>query len=134
MRMSSDELSQILARNKHVTVGESQPAPPMTIAPTTDVAKLNKTEREFYGYLRSDTLHQWVGVQCLTFKLGDDTRYTPDFITISVAGDMIAHEVKGFWRDDAKVKIKVAARMFPFVRFQVAMKVKGQWSQTPIKP
>jgi len=38
------------------------------------------------------------------------------------------HEVKGYWMDDAKVKIKVAAAKFPF-RF-VAMKLeKGLWKK-----
>ena len=34
---------------------------------------------------------------------------------------MECHEVKGFWSDDARVKIKVAADMYPF-RF-MALKV-----------
>ena len=32
---------------------------------------------------------------------------------------MEMHEVKGFWQDDARVKIKVAAQMYPF-RFLAA--------------
>lgn len=39
-------------------------------------------------------------------------------------GEMEAHEVKGFWTDDARVKIKVAASLFPF-KF-VAVKVQSQ--------
>ena len=30
-------------------------------------------------------------------------------------GTLELHEVKGFWRDDAKVKIKAAAQQYPFV-------------------
>ena len=29
-------------------------------------------------------------------------------------GEMECHEVKGFWQDDARVKIKIAAEMYPF--------------------
>ena len=40
------------------------------------------------------------------------------------------HEVKGFWRDDARVKIKVAAEHFPF-KFVAVRKKKlsegGGW-------
>lgn len=113
--------------------------PPMTITPTTDHAKLNKTEAAYYSYLKTVRdaagIYVWVGTpQCITLKLGDDCRYTPDFFAINHGGEMLAFEVKGFWRDDAKVKIKVAARIFPFIRFQVVMKNKDQWSHTPIKP
>lgn len=107
----------------------------MTIAPTTDAAKLNKTEALYYWYLKNSPLYKWVGVQCVTLKLGDDTRYTPDFICIDNLGDMVAVEVKGFWRDDAKVKIKVAARMFPFIQFEVIQKGKNDvWIRTEVKP
>ena len=39
-------------------------------------------------------------------------------------GQIELHEVKGFWMDDARVKIKVAAEMYPF-KF-VAIKVKAK--------
>ncbi|VEB42964.1 Uncharacterised protein [Chromobacterium violaceum] len=39
-------------------------------------------------------------------------------------GEMEAHEVKGFWQDDARAKIKIAADMYPF-RF-VAIKAKAK--------
>ena len=39
-------------------------------------------------------------------------------------GLLECHEVKGFWQDDAKVKIRCAAAKFPF-RF-VAMKKKAK--------
>lgn len=105
----------------------------MTIAPTTDAISLNKTEKAYHEWLLGQD-YQWVGVQCITLKLGDDCRYTPDFFCLDQHGELIAKEVKGFWRDDAKVKIKVAARMFPFIRFQVVMKSGTEWSHTPVKP
>jgi hypothetical protein len=37
-------------------------------------------------------------------------------------GSLECHEVKGFWADDARVKIKVAAEMYPF-RFIAIMKL-----------
>jgi hypothetical protein len=44
------------------------------------------------------------------------------------------HEVKGgFWRDDAKVKIRVAAAMYPMFRFysffKQPKKLGGGWVQ-----
>jgi hypothetical protein len=39
-------------------------------------------------------------------------------------GSIELHEVKGFFEDDAKVKVKVAASMFPFVFRLVRAKAK----------
>ena len=41
---------------------------------------------------------------------------------------MEMHEVKGFWRDDARVKIKVAADIYPF-RFLAIKKAKDGWEK-----
>jgi hypothetical protein len=105
-----------------------------TIRHTTDEDRLNKTERLFLAYLRALNAGGWVGVQCLTLKLGHDTRYTPDFWSWSEAGELCAWEVKGFFRDDAKVKIKVAARMFPRFVFTLAFKSKEGWEFQEVKP
>jgi hypothetical protein len=50
----------------------------------------------------------------MTLKLAKDTRYTPDFMVMNANGEMEAHECKSIWRDDAKIKIKVASEKFPF--------------------
>lgn len=66
----------------------------------------------------------------LTFKLADDLRYTPDFIVQRPDGILECHEVKGHWRDDARVKIKIAAQMFPFRFVAVSKRTKkegGGW-------
>ena len=53
------------------------------------------------------------------------TRSTPpDFAVLPADGVLEIHEVKGFWQDDARVKIKVAASLYPF-RF-VAMKARAK--------
>lgn len=129
-----------LARNGIVGVEPPPPAKeiiaaacpaPMEIRHTNDEAKLNKTEYAYLLHLRAQ--HGWVGVQCFTLKLADDCRYSPDLWTHDRVG-FTAWEIKGFWRDDAKVKIKVAARLYPMIRFVVVQKVKGQWEHTPVKP
>lgn len=89
---------------------------------TTDEDKLNKTERLFLEFLKRGR-HEWVGMHCMTLKLADDCRYTPDFWAVD-NGKLTAFEVKGFFRDDAKVKIKVAARMFPWIEFVLVRKNK----------
>lgn len=102
------------------------------IAPSTDEQKLNKTERAYLNHLRA-LRPEWIGIQCITLKLADDTRYTPDFFMIN-NGVLDALEVKGFFRDDAKVKIKVAARQFPWVKFWLIFKTKNGWDTRHIRP
>jgi hypothetical protein len=104
-----------------------------TIAPSTDEAKLNKTEKLFLARLRMLD-YPWIGVQSITLKLGDDCRYTPDFSVIDQNGHFIIYETKGHMRDDAKVKLQVAARDFPMFKFIVVKLVNNQWEETPVKP
>lgn len=63
----------------------------------------------------------------VTLKLADDTRYTPDFYVLELDGSVSLTEVKGFMRDDALVKLKVAASQFPEFRFYL-------WQQGTLKP
>lgn len=56
----------------------------------------------------------WYKFEGLKFRLADNTFYTPDFAVMLPCGTMELHEVKGFWTDDARVKTKVAAELYPF--------------------
>jgi hypothetical protein len=118
-------------------VGDPAPVPRVTSAEavktllvvreTKDEAKLNKTEKAWWQILKARHAKgelAWIGCQNIALKLGDDCRYNPDFFGIE-GGQLVAWEVKGFWRDDAKVKIKTAARLFPWVQFVVVQRVKG---------
>lgn len=88
------------------------------------LAGANKTERAYGQRLellrRAGEVLSW-GFQRITLKLADDCRYTPDFDVVTAAGELEMHETKGFMRDDARVKLKVAARSFPF-RFVLVKK------------
>ncbi len=95
---------------------------------------MNKTEAEYALYLealKSEGSVLWYKFEGLKLRLADNTFYSPDFFVMLADGTLEAHEVKGFWQDDAKVKIKVAAGMYPF-RFlaikAVAKKNGGGWS------
>lgn len=99
----------------------------------TDEGDLNKLETAFLSVLRSRN-YQWVGIQSMTLKLGFDTRYTPDFIALDQVGHLLAFETKGFFRDDAKVKLKVAARVFPFIEFFLVTKDKSGWKEIMVRP
>jgi len=93
----------------------------------------NKTEQAYEAMLEGMRIAGevlWYKFEGITLKLADNTRYTPDFFVMRNDGQLECHETKGYWRDDAKVKIKVAAELFPF-RFiavkQQAKKNGGGW-------
>lgn len=62
----------------------------------------------------------------LKLRLADKTYYNPDYLVI-YPGHFEIHEVKGFWRDDARVKIKVAAEMFPWFLFRAIQRDGKGW-------
>ena len=69
----------------------------------------------------------WYKFEGLKFRLADNTFYTPDFAVQLADGALEAHEVKGYWRDDARAKIKIAADMYPlrFIAVQALPKKAG---------
>ena len=95
---------------------------------------MNKTEQAYADYLmhlqRAGDI-AWYRFEGVKLRLADNTFYTPDFAVMLSNGQMEMHEVKGFWQDDARVKIKVAAQMYPF-RFLAAKlkpkKLGAGWS------
>jgi hypothetical protein len=106
----------------------------LVLTKSTDEEKLNKLERDWLRQLRLTHPEQNIGIQSITLKLANDTRYTPDFWTIDPNGQLMFWECKGFFRDDAKVKIKVAARQFLHFRFILVRKEKGQWTEERVFP
>lgn len=89
--------------------------------------QMNKTEQAYADYLERQKQAGeilWYKFEGIKLRLADNTFYTPDFVVMGVGGELSMHEVKGFWQDDAKVKIKVAADMYPF-RF-VAIRVRAK--------
>jgi hypothetical protein len=94
------------------------------------IGQKNKTE-ESYGQeleLRKRAGEiAWYAFEAMKFRLADKTFYTPDYMVMLADGTLEAHEVKGYWEDDARVKIKVAAEMFPirFIAIQKRAKRDG---------
>jgi hypothetical protein len=90
----------------------------------------NGTERLYETDVLEPLLHtkkiQWYKFEGLKFRLADNTFYTPDFIVMDAKGYLAAHEVKGFWTEDARVKIKVAASLYPFEFIAIKRKNKKQ--------
>lgn len=73
----------------------------------------------------------WYRFEGVKLRLADNTFYTPDFAVMVATGQIEMHEVKGFWADDARVKIKVAAEQYPFRFIAVTARPKkagGGWA------
>lgn len=102
---------------------------------------MNGIEREYADMLdrrkRLGEVIAWV-FEGLRVKLADNTHYTPDFYVLLADGSIELHEVKACnsdgsprYEDDARVKIKVAAREWWWYRFRGAYrlpkKLGGAW-------
>ena len=110
-----------MSHDPHDVAQEKKPALRQRRGP-----KLNKTEAAFEAYLKARyDVEDWVlGSQNITLQLGNGVRYTPDFNAFASRGDMrpMFWEVKGFMRDDAGVKLKVAAALYPQFDFALVKK------------
>jgi hypothetical protein len=79
--------------------------------------RMNKLEGRYALYLRMQRDRREIEsfeFEAIKLRLAPTTFYTPDFLVQLKNGELECHEVKGFWRDDARIKIKVAAAKFPF--------------------
>lgn len=77
----------------------------------------NKTEAAYEAVLLSRQIAGevlWYKFEGIKLRLADNTFYTPDFAVMLENGQLEMHEVKGYMMDDAAVKIKVAADLYPF--------------------
>ena len=95
---------------------------------------MNKTEAAYAALLESQKAAgevAWYRFEAIKLRLADNTFYTPDFAVMLRSGHLEMHEVKGYWADDARVKIKVAADMHPFRFVAIRPKAKkdgGGWA------
>jgi len=102
-------------------------------------SKMNKSEQAYARHLES-LLHlgqiAHYKYEAVTLKLGDDCRYTADFLVIGTEGQVELHDVKAKWQgkgkvhieDDARVKLSVASStVFPFFTFKTVWLDQGIW-------
>lgn len=104
--------------------------------------RMNLIERrramELEALKRAGAIDDW-RFEAIKLTLADNTTYRPDFLIVHrETRSFRLEEVKGHWEDDARVKIKVAARMFPFFNFRALRPRKkaegGGWHTEDIKP
>jgi len=107
---------------------QHQPARRRAVARPKRPGEMNKTEARYATQLE---LRKQAGeirgyrYEPVTFRLAKVTRYTPDFMVELLSGEMCFQEVKGARGDGylsdpvGKVKIKIAAEMFPEFYFLI---------------
>lgn len=71
-------------------------------------------------------MQEW-SYEAIRLRLADGAWYMPDFRVIMPDGTEEYHEVKGFWREAARVRIKVAAEHHPYV-FRAVIGPPDRWS------
>ena len=99
----------------------------------------NKTERRFeLEYLelwRRERAIDSYQFEAITLKLANGVRYTPDYLVSAIGKTAKIFEVKGgFIREDAKIKLKVAAAEFSQFEFYLAQYSKGEWTINRVLP
>lgn len=139
MNMTEAELANLVAKGARVIERGGKPISveaEVIVAPKRKAphswGRMNKTEARYHARLAATKPHARIWFEAVTLKLGHDCRYTPDFMVQEpgLLGHSIAfHEVKGARkRDDAMVKLRVAASTFPLFAFYLCELVKGEWS------
>lgn len=87
---------------------------PVRARGVTKRGTMNLLERRYSDTLTYSKDVVWFKYEAVKLRLADGAYFTPDFIVMKADGELQFHEVKGFWREAAKVRIKVAAEIFPF--------------------
>jgi hypothetical protein len=141
MNWSEEQLTALLrGRNNTRQVGELK-SPPFKLPANQagafalgrmSVGKMNKTEVAYDAHLQEQhhagqvLWHKFEGVK---LRLANNTFLTVDFAVLPSTGVIELHEVKGWMMDDANVKLKVAASIYPFRFILVRKKKGGGWER-----
>lgn len=95
--------------------------------------QMNKTETAYAAHLEREKQHGDVAAywfESMKIRIAKNCWYCPDFLVMRPSGELELHEVKGaraIFRDDAKVKVKAAAEMFPYRMFVCYPARGGFW-------
>lgn len=104
---------------------------------TRKAGQMNKLETSYAAELErmrlSGEVFAWM-YEPVGLRLADRCTYNPDFLVILADGTVEFHETKGFWEEDALVKIKVAAQTFPFFVFRAFQWKSKQWQERIFEP
>ena len=95
-----------------------------------DADRMNKTETKYAELLetqrRAGKILFW-RYESVKFRLADRTWYTPDFYIMRPDGTIEIHETKGWMEEDANIKIKTVAELFPEFLFVLVKWSNNTW-------
>lgn len=93
---------------------------------------MNQTEQKYAARLklmkREGEIKDWK-FEPFNIRLAKNCFYKPDFVVVMPDDTIQVHEVKGYWTDDALVKIKVAAETLPWFLFKSVRLKQGRWEE-----
>jgi hypothetical protein len=130
------ELGYIVKDGKAMRVGQpTKVSEEIAASPLVRDLYRSKWERERAAAL---SLQQMAGVirrwkhEGIRLKLANGAWYKPDFMVWHNDGLIELEEVKGAWREAARVRWKVAIEQYPMFGFSLWTKTKGQWSRVEL--
>ncbi len=88
--------------------------------------RLEAAYAQHLGLRRAAGEVEWFAYEAVKLRLAGKTFLTVDFFLMLASGELEAHEVKGHIEDDAAVKLKVAAAMYPW-RFVLVRASPSGW-------
>jgi len=89
----------------------------------------NGLETDYANHLQSLLLAGEIlfwAFEKIRLTLADRQTFLPDFFVIQADGTAEFHETKGYWREDARGKIKTAAQQFPCFVFKGVKRGKSK--------
>lgn len=122
---------------KAVPIAQGHASPSIRTEAATPAQRrgnMNKLESSFAALLDSQVASG--EIKCHSFEVfkvriasaAKGAWYTPDFCVVGIGGEITFYEVKGFWREAARLRVKVAADRTPWARFVVATRKRGEWN------
>lgn len=136
MRWTTEQYAEYqrrAAEEARLATARARPARSDAALGRTKAGRMNKTEARYAQQLEVERLAgviRWWGFEAITVRLADGCRLTPDFAVEDVDGRLQLREVKGslrMIRDDARVKLKVAAEYLPWPVYLVVPQKGGGW-------
>lgn len=118
IRWSVDQLNAYRERRGAPSaprVRRREPAEVILPKPELEGRKMNSLEIDYAQHLAArqaaGEILSW-GFERIRLRLARRTFFTPDFDVLLPDHLIEIHEAKGYWKDDARVKIKVAADIY----------------------
>lgn len=142
MRAAIEKAEAKLAGRAHdKTADKAKPICKPATEPVPRRGRMNKIEAAYELVLRARKQLgevEWYGFEAVKLRLAEGAWYTPDFTARFPGGLLVHFELKGFMREAAAVRIKVAAEQHRWASFVLVRAVPekhgGGWIHKPIGP